>query len=93
MDPITLKIGQLNAGQYFREPFDAICHQKQLREFMVMNIEPVYNQDKQYGSYSHKHQLADVWVLPVNSLGGYQLSFYLASFSNSLDMYSLTLRP
>lgn len=69
MDPITLKIGQLNAGQYFRDAFDAICHQKQLREFMVMNIEPIYNQDKQYGSYSHKHQLADVWVLALNSLG------------------------
>ena len=71
MDPLTLKIGQLNAGQYFRDQFDAICHQKQLREFMVMNIEPVYNTDKQYGSYSHKHQLADVWVLPLNSLGLY----------------------
>jgi len=69
MDPITLKIGQLNAGQYFREAFDAICHQKQLREFMVMNIELIHTQDKQYGAHSHKHQLADVWVLPLNSIG------------------------
>jgi len=69
LDPITLKIGQLNAHQYFREQFDAICHQKQLREFMVMNIEQVRSQEKQYGAHSHKHVLADVWVLPVNSLG------------------------
>lgn len=69
IDPITLKIGQLNAQQFFREPFEAICHQKQLREFMVMNIEPIMDGGPQYGPHSRKHQLADVWVLPVHSLG------------------------
>eukprot|EP00116_Pleurobrachia_bachei_P001461 sb/3461723/ len=69
MDPCTLKIGQLNSTQFFKDQFGAICHQKQLREFMVMNVEPMRSKEKQYGPHSTKHVLADVWVLPLNCLG------------------------
>lgn len=71
IDPTTLKIGQMNSTQYFRESFEAICHLKQLREFMIMNIEPISTrgEKKKVGPHSHKHTLADVWVLPVSSLG------------------------
>ena len=36
---------------------------------MVMNIEVVRKKEKQVGPHSHKHQLADVWIVPVSSLG------------------------
>ena len=41
IDPYTLKIGMMGGQQFYRETFEAVCHQKQLREFMVMNIEEV----------------------------------------------------
>ena len=38
---------------------------------MIMNIEPISTrgEKKKVGPHSHKHTLADVWVLPVSSLG------------------------
>lgn len=69
IDPYTLKIGMMGGQQFYRETFEAVCHQKQLREFMVMNIEEIRTDEPQYGKHSTKHKLCDVWVLPVSSLG------------------------
>jgi len=73
IDPSTGQISEINSTTYWRNPFNAICNPKQLVEFIVMDIEPILDKDRKFfpgqGNISHRHVLADVWLVRASELG------------------------
>ncbi|CAH0381717.1 unnamed protein product [Bemisia tabaci] len=73
IDPFTAQVADLTGMVYWRNPFQMIFHSKQLIEFIVMDIELVRNEDLKVfpgqGRVSHKHVVADVWVVKASELG------------------------
>lgn len=71
IDPLTGQMADISGTTYFRYPFTAICDPKQLVEYTVMDIEIIRDR-KQFpgqGPISHKHVLADVWLVKSSELG------------------------
>jgi len=69
IDPKTLKVIEINPDTYWRYPFHAISHPKQLKEFIVMDIEKDDAMKPHvFGKESHKHQLGDAWVLKASEM-------------------------
>lgn len=73
IDPSTAQIAEINSTVYWRYPFHGVCNPKQLVEYIVMDIEPVMDKDRRtfpgQGAVSHKHVLADIWVVKASDLG------------------------
>ncbi|KAL3289186.1 hypothetical protein HHI36_003622 [Cryptolaemus montrouzieri] len=73
IDQTTAQIAEISSTLYWRYPFQSVCNPKQLVEFIVMDIEPVMDKDRQYfpgqGTLSNKHVLADCWVVRACDLG------------------------
>ncbi|CAD7090471.1 unnamed protein product [Hermetia illucens] len=73
IDPVTAQIAEVTSTVYFRSPFEAICNPKQLVEFIVMDIEVIYDKDRKFfpgqGKISNKHVLCDIWVVKASELG------------------------
>ncbi|KAK9304245.1 hypothetical protein QLX08_004249 [Tetragonisca angustula] len=73
MDVATGQIAELNATLYWRHSFNSICDPKQLIEYTVMDIEQIKYKDRKFfpgqGTISHKHVIADVWVVRSSNLG------------------------
>lgn len=73
IDPITAQIAEVNSQVYFRNPFEAICNPKRLIEFVVMDIEIIFDKDRKFfpgqGAVSQKHVLCDIWVVKASELG------------------------
>lgn len=73
IDPATAQIAELSGAQYWRDPFGAICDPKQLVEYVVMDIEPIMEKERNYfpgqGTVSNRHVLADAWVVKASELG------------------------
>ncbi|KOX68769.1 60S ribosomal export protein NMD3 [Melipona quadrifasciata] len=71
---IDVATGQkLNATLYWRHNFNSICDPKQLIEYTVMDIEQIKYKDRKFfpgqGTISHKHVIADVWLVRSSDLG------------------------
>ncbi|CAD1475981.1 unnamed protein product, partial [Heterotrigona itama] len=71
---IDVSTGQkLNATLYWRHNFNSICDPKQLIEYTVMDIEQIKYKDRKFfpgqGAISHKHVIADVWLVRSSDLG------------------------
>lgn len=73
IDPLTAQIAELTSTVYYRSPFEAICNPKQLVEYVIMDIEVIYDKDRKIfpgqGPISNKHVLCDVWVVKASELG------------------------
>ncbi|VDK83804.1 unnamed protein product [Litomosoides sigmodontis] len=71
IDPRTLRIADVNATQYWRNPFQALCQSKQLNEFYVVDVENIdfVQLSAECSHLSMKHRLADIWVVPSNQIG------------------------
>lgn len=73
IDPSTAQIAEISATVFYRYPFGAICNPKQLVEYIVMDIEPIMDKDRKIfpgqGAISHRHVLADIWVVKASELG------------------------
>ncbi|XP_034941152.1 60S ribosomal export protein NMD3 [Chelonus insularis] len=73
IDVTTGQLAEVNATTYWRTPFNSICNPKQLTEYIVMDIEPLKpNEIKVFpgqGTISHKHTIADVWLVKASELG------------------------
>lgn len=73
IDPLTLQVTEINSEKYWRNPFNSICSRRQYTEFVVMDIDRVYENERNnfagQGPLSQKHELADVWVVPASQLG------------------------
>lgn len=71
--PGTAQLAEINSSLFWRHPFNTICAPSQLVEFVVMNMELLTAKDqkrfKGQGAISHKHLLADVWVVKASELG------------------------
>lgn len=48
MDPTTLRIADLPAEKYYRDPFPSLCAIPELVEFLVLDIEPIGNQEGKF---------------------------------------------
>lgn len=56
-------------SNFWRDPFEALCHYKQLSEFYVMDVEDVEIDHKAgHGFISKKHSLADAWLVRSNQV-------------------------
>jgi len=73
IDPNTCQFVDVTATTYFKMPFLSLCRQRDLTEYTVINIEPIHQKDRQsfsgQGKVSHKHVLADCWVVKSSELG------------------------
>ena len=73
IDPDTCQIGDMSATTYFNNPFIPIACSKDLKEFTVMDVQPISFEDRKkfsgQGKVSSKHRLADVWVVKSCELG------------------------
>jgi nonsense-mediated mRNA decay protein 3 len=67
IDPQTLKVMDISSSVFWRTPFSSLCSPRQLTEFFVLQIEPLFA--KYGGSTKEKFQLADVWVVKSNEVG------------------------
>jgi len=71
IDPFSLKISELSAQNYFRNPFRSICNVKQLTEWTIMDIDSISEQNikHSFGPHSDRHILADVWIVKSSEIG------------------------
>lgn len=73
VDVSSGQVAEVSSNIYWRHPFNSICNPKQLKEYIVINIEPIKDEDKKkfpgQGYVSHKFAIADVWVVKAEDLG------------------------
>ncbi|XP_012231936.1 60S ribosomal export protein NMD3 [Linepithema humile] len=73
MDVSSGQIAEVSSTVYWRFNFQSICNPKQLTEYIVMDIEPLKDEEKKVfpgqGSISNKHVIADVWLVKSSELG------------------------
>ncbi|CAF1114680.1 unnamed protein product [Rotaria sp. Silwood1] len=71
IDPKTLKVAPISANDYWRSPFTAICDSKHLVEYIVCDVNVLDANAKPhvYGKESHKHVLAEVFVIKASEIG------------------------
>jgi len=73
IDPNTCQNIDISATVYYKTPFLPIATFRDLVEFTVLNIEPILSKDRNtfsgQGKISHKHVLADCWVVKSSELG------------------------
>ncbi|KAJ8960086.1 hypothetical protein NQ314_006121 [Rhamnusium bicolor] len=66
-------VAEINSTTYWRYPFGTICNPKQLVEYIVMDVEPIMDKERNFfpgqGTISNHHILADVWVVKASELG------------------------
>ncbi|XP_064652153.1 60S ribosomal export protein NMD3-like [Lineus longissimus] len=79
IDPNTCQIAEVPGPVYWRAPFHSICGPKQLQEFIVMQIDEVFEKDKKlgrgHGQESKRHSLAEVYVVKSSEIGSDQQHF------------------
>lgn len=68
LDPKTLKMIQIDQSSFWAHPFKAISTPKQLRQYTIMDVDLDSNKPHVFGKESHKHDLADAWVLKTSDL-------------------------
>jgi len=73
IDPTTGQVTEIHGGQFWRQPFGAICGPRQLTEFVVLDVEVQRGGERRtfagQGQLSNRHQVADVWVVRSSQLG------------------------
>ncbi|KFM68812.1 60S ribosomal export protein NMD3, partial [Stegodyphus mimosarum] len=73
IDPCTLQTADVSNQQYWRTPFQAIGSLKEFTEYTVMDTEYILDSERRtfagQGPLSHKHVLADAWVVRSRELG------------------------
>lgn len=73
IDPTSAQIAEVNGLLYWRGPFEAIINPRQFTEYVVMDIDILKNNEKKtfpgQGTISHKHVVADIWVVKASELG------------------------
>ncbi|XP_058793642.1 60S ribosomal export protein NMD3 [Phymastichus coffea] len=73
IDVSSGQVTEVSANVYWRQPFNSICNPKQLKEFVVIDIEPIKDKEiKRFpgqGHISKKHVIADIWVVKSEDLG------------------------
>lgn len=66
-------MAEVSSTVFFRSPFEAITNPKQLVEFVIMDIDVVYEKNRKFfpgqGQMSNRHALCDVWVVKASELG------------------------
>lgn len=73
IDVSSGQVAEVSSTLYWRYPFHSICNPRQLKEFVVIDIEPIKDKDKKrfpgQGYITHKYAIADVWVVKAEDLG------------------------
>ncbi|XP_013421301.1 60S ribosomal export protein NMD3 [Lingula anatina] len=72
IDVNTLQIAEMSGTTFWRTPFSSLCEPRNLTEFVVMDIQILFDHGKQgtvRGPVSQKHVLADVWVARPSEMG------------------------
>lgn len=72
LDPLTLKVKELTANNYWRTPFDSLSTAKAMTEFVVLDVEPV-------GPGVGNMMLADITVARTADLGTNDTTYYVRS--------------
>ncbi|NP_001135423.1 nonsense-mediated mRNA 3 [Nasonia vitripennis] len=73
IDVSSGQVAEISSNLYWQLPFNSVCNPKQLKEYVVIDIEPIKEKDKKkfpgQGHISHKFAIADVWVVRAEDLG------------------------
>lgn len=73
IDVSSGQVAEVSSNIFWRYPFNGICNPKQLKEYTVMDIEPIKEKDKKkfpgQGHVTDKYAIADVWLVKTEDLG------------------------
>uniref|UniRef100_A0A182PB58 60S ribosomal export protein NMD3 n=1 Tax=Anopheles epiroticus TaxID=199890 RepID=A0A182PB58_9DIPT len=88
IDPQTAQMAEVQNMAYWKSPFEAICNPKQMVEFVVMDVEIIREHERKtfpgQGPVSHRHTLADVWVVKSAELGINENTIHVKSHLGNL---------
>ncbi|GAB5576696.1 60S ribosomal export protein NMD3 isoform X1 [Prionailurus iriomotensis] len=70
IDPNTLQVADIDGSTFWSNPFNSLCHPKQLEEFIVMECSIVRDLKRSAGAgmISKKHMLGEVWVQKTSEM-------------------------
>jgi nonsense-mediated mRNA decay protein 3 len=69
MDPQTLQTAEIPTGTYWRSPFKSLADVTELKEFIVMDIDPV-------GKSNGRYHLAEATVARASDLGSNDITYF-----------------
>lgn len=69
MDPQTLQTAEIPTGVYWRSPFKSLADVTELKEFIIMDIEPV-------GKSNGRYHLAEATVARASDLGSNDTTYF-----------------
>ncbi|KAJ5693177.1 nonsense-mediated mRNA decay protein 3 [Penicillium macrosclerotiorum] len=77
MDPTTLQTADVPTGTYWRSPFKNLADVTELKEFIVLDIEPT-------GQSTGKYQLAEATVARASDLGSNDTTYFTRTHLGSI---------
>lgn len=77
MDPNTLQTADVPSGTYWRSPFKTLADVTELKEFIILDIEPV-------GKSNGRLQLAEATVARASDLGSNDTSYFTRTHLGSI---------
>ncbi|KAJ5371238.1 60S ribosomal export protein NMD3 [Penicillium cataractarum] len=69
LDPLTLQTADVTSGTYWRSPFKNLADVTELKEFIIMDIEPL-------GHSTGRYQLSEATVARASDLGSNDTTYY-----------------
>ncbi|KAJ6119740.1 60S ribosomal export protein NMD3 [Penicillium sp. IBT 18751x] len=69
MDPQTLQTAEIPTGVYWRSPFNSLANVTELKEFIIMDIEPL-------GKSNGRYHLAEATVARASDLGSNDTTYF-----------------
>lgn len=69
LDPLTLQTADVTSGTYWRSPFKNLADVTELKEFIIMDIEPL-------GHSNGRYHLAEATVARASDLGSNDTTYY-----------------
>lgn len=70
VDPATGQCAEMQAAQYWRSPFTALCGPRQLARYSVLENETTHHHSRPVQNHQHhQYRSTDVWLLREDQLG------------------------
>jgi len=79
LDFQTLDYVEISKDNYWRQAFNPIADRPVLKEYMVVETEPITPPKSIGCKKSKKHELADLWIIPTDKLGSADSSNWIST--------------
>jgi len=89
LDFQTLDYVEISKDNYWRQAFNPIADRPILKEYMVIETEPVTPPKSVGCNKSKKHELADLWIIPTDKLGSADSSNWISTRTHLGKLFRL----